>query len=118
MPLIGEIRKGTEIGYKSQCKCIWHACKDCGKERWVQYSKGIPKNTLCFSGIRDDNRAENLALTMKQYHKKRTIEVVLKEHVKVLENKIDKILEGQKELKQEIRLLRFENRTLKERSTL
>ena len=70
------------------------------------------------NGIRDDNRAENLTLTMKQYHQRHTIEVVLKEHVKVLENKIDKILEGQKELKQEIRLLRLENRTLKERSTL
>ncbi len=184
----GEIRKGTEAGYKSQGKCIWHACEDCGKERWVQLCKGIPKNPLCFScawkrsgkiasqhpnwkggrrqtedgyieikiskgdffcpmasvrgyirehrlvvamklgrclqrwelvhhlnGIRDDNRAENLALTMNQYHKKHTIEIALKGHVKVLENKIDRILEGQKELKQEIRLLRFENKELRER---
>ncbi len=38
MPQIGEIKKGKEIGHRSnngQTKYIRHACVDCGKERWV-----------------------------------------------------------------------------------
>jgi len=41
MPEIGEIRKGTEIGYKSPANYIWHACVGCGKERWVIKEKNI-----------------------------------------------------------------------------
>ena len=66
------------------------------------------------NGIRDDNPPENLAITMKQYHEKHTFEVILKTQVQILENKIDKLLEGQRELKQEIRLLRLENKQLRE----
>ena len=33
---IGEIRKGTEVGFRSQGKVIWAACELCGKERWVE----------------------------------------------------------------------------------
>ena len=38
MPRIGEIRRAKEIGYTGWSKHIWHACVDCGKERWVQYN--------------------------------------------------------------------------------
>jgi hypothetical protein len=34
--------------------------------------------------------------------------------ITILENKIDKLLDGQKMLKQEIRLLRLENKALRE----
>lgn len=33
---IGEVRKGTEVGFKSQVKVIWVACELCGKQRWVE----------------------------------------------------------------------------------
>lgn len=47
MPEIGEIRGAKEIGHKGRWKFVWHACEDCGKERWVQLIKGEPKNKRC-----------------------------------------------------------------------
>lgn len=48
MPRLGEIRKSQEIG---QCglgyKFIWTACIDCGKERWVAFLNGKPRNNKC-----------------------------------------------------------------------
>lgn len=36
MPELGEIRKGKEIRFNNDSrKYIWHACVDCGKERWI-----------------------------------------------------------------------------------
>jgi len=39
MANLGEIRKGPELGYKSRAHWIWHACINCGKERWVRLEK-------------------------------------------------------------------------------
>jgi len=47
MPEIGEIRKGTELGYKARYYFIWQACAGCGKEHWVKIRKGIPVSTRC-----------------------------------------------------------------------
>lgn len=53
MPELGEIRKGTDIGYKCHgLKYIWHACSDCGKERWVSIIKGMPEYERCASCAR------------------------------------------------------------------
>jgi hypothetical protein len=54
--------------------------------------------------IRADNRIENLQLVSSEKHWQITL----------LENKINKLLNGQEELKREIRLLRLENKQLKE----
>ena len=36
MPEIGQIKRGKDIGKVGKyTKFIWHACEDCGKERWV-----------------------------------------------------------------------------------
>ena len=54
---------------------------------------------------KQDNRyPENLQLVSDDRHKQ----------ISILEAKINKLLEGQQELKKEIRLLRFENKQLKE----
>ncbi len=54
---------------------------------------------------KQDNRyPENLQVTMSDRHKQITL----------LEAKVNKLLEGQQELKKELRLLRFENKQLKE----
>ncbi len=48
MPQLGDIKKGTEIGY--QCRSsryIWHTCEKCGKERWERFRKGKPDRVLC-----------------------------------------------------------------------
>ena len=45
---LGEVRKGTDIGFKTRTKFIWHACEVCGKERWVLCRKGKPTNVRCF----------------------------------------------------------------------
>jgi len=42
MPQIGDIKKK-----KNYVKRIWHACEDCGKERWVDYLKGKPVALKC-----------------------------------------------------------------------
>ena len=172
---IGEVRKANEIGRRGLDKHIWHACVDCGKERWISLrhrevrylrcrscsaklrsrSYGVENHnwkggkvtreggyigtrlqlgdffhSMVTNGyvlehrlimakhlgrnlhsweivhhknhIKNDNRIENLQLVSDDRHKQITI----------LENKIDKLLEGQKELKNEIRLLRWENKQL------
>lgn len=47
MAELGEIRKGTEIGYKTWKRYIWHACILCGKERWVQLKREEPSRLKC-----------------------------------------------------------------------
>jgi len=47
--MIGEIRKSKELGYKTNSKFVYHACVDCGKERWVEVVYGEPKNPRCHS---------------------------------------------------------------------
>lgn len=50
MPQLGEVRKGTEIGYKRKYEnYIWHACVNCGKERWVILRNGRPSSLGCRS---------------------------------------------------------------------
>ena len=47
---IGEIRKARETGHSGHSRYIWHACEDCGKERWVRLkSNEAPAFTLCQS---------------------------------------------------------------------
>ncbi len=59
------------------------------------------------NGIKDDNRSENLQLVMEGQHKQIT----------AMESNLCNLLDGQRELKQELRLLRLENRLLRERIT-
>jgi hypothetical protein len=47
MPELGELRKGTEIGFKYERYMVWASCEECGKERWVQYVNKKPKASLC-----------------------------------------------------------------------
>jgi len=47
MPEIGEIKRGIDVGYKSPTKLIWHACIDCGKERWVELKKDGVRRLRC-----------------------------------------------------------------------
>ena len=50
MPEIGEIKRASEIGYggiNPNLKRIYHACIDCGKERWVYLRGGKPRNLRC-----------------------------------------------------------------------
>ena len=47
MPLIGEIKKGTEIGKSPRSKFIWHACVRCGKQRWVTLCGNKPRFARC-----------------------------------------------------------------------
>ncbi|HUW47069.1 MAG TPA: HNH endonuclease [Dehalococcoidia bacterium] len=49
MPVISEIKTAKELGYKGIYKLIWHACVDCGKERWVQLTNGKPVSLRCHS---------------------------------------------------------------------
>lgn len=176
MSYVGAIERGREIGRlnKSQ-QYIWEACRECGRERWVQFVKGKSCHGLCASchasvrgpsnhrwkggryydckgyvrvtmhpddffypmahprpyvlehrlvmakylgrclqtweivhhknGVRDDNRIENLQLIQEMQHNQVTI----------VRKRIAKLLEVQKVLKQEIRLLKLENQSLRSR---
>lgn len=55
MPELGEIRKAKETGHKGGDKFMWCACEDCGRERWVIFLRGKPKNKVCFSCQRGKN---------------------------------------------------------------
>ena len=50
--VLGEIKKGTDIGLGYCGKYILHACESCGKERWVRYGgmrhgTGNPSSRVC-----------------------------------------------------------------------
>jgi len=51
MPQIGEIKRHKEINCKvskkSGDRCIWLACIDCGKERWVWLKRNKPTSKRC-----------------------------------------------------------------------
>jgi len=49
MPEIGEIKRGREIGRTASPSqnYIWFACDICGKQRWVQYIRGMPVHRMC-----------------------------------------------------------------------
>ena len=48
MTRLGEIIYGRDIGkHQEDTAFIWHACIDCGKERWVRLEQGKPANLRC-----------------------------------------------------------------------
>jgi len=48
MPNIGEIKKGRELGYKGEHRCVWQACSICSKERWIILRReGVPSSRMC-----------------------------------------------------------------------
>jgi len=47
MPILGEVQRGLDIGYHTPQKYIYHACIECGKERWVAFIKGLPYTIRC-----------------------------------------------------------------------
>lgn len=47
MPDIGDIKKGTDVGFKSVNKYIWSACISCNRERWVKLRYGKPVSPRC-----------------------------------------------------------------------
>lgn len=47
MPKIGEIKKGRELGKVRSHRYIWHACINCGRERWVRFVNGNPQALRC-----------------------------------------------------------------------
>ena len=49
MPELGEIKKASEIGKRGGNKYIYHACEECGKERWVMLKRRQPENRYCLS---------------------------------------------------------------------
>jgi hypothetical protein len=48
MPIVGEIKKGGELGHKAiHNKMAWIPCTKCGKPRWVMIYKGEPEFNYC-----------------------------------------------------------------------
>lgn len=47
MPIIGELRHGKEIGYKTNACYIWAICEVCGQARWVQTKYINPRCHKC-----------------------------------------------------------------------
>ncbi len=61
MPEIGQIVFGRDIGRcaKNGNAYVWHACNDCGKERWVQILCGQPESARCLSCANQRERNPN-----------------------------------------------------------
>jgi len=64
MTKLGEIRKAKELfphrdyaKYQGNNLYIWHACVDCGKERWVKFEGNTPKSPRCNSCSRLGERS-------------------------------------------------------------
>ena len=48
--ILGTIKVGIDIGFAAKhTKYIWHACEHCGKQRWVELRKEMPRNLKCHS---------------------------------------------------------------------
>lgn len=48
MIVLGETKMGREIDkLPLTARFIWHACPDCGKERWVRIKNGKPSSLRC-----------------------------------------------------------------------
>ena len=45
--VIGDIKRGQDIGKARGMKYVWSACRVCKKERWVAVIKGQPSSTRC-----------------------------------------------------------------------
>lgn len=59
MHKVGDVVKSKDIGRPGSRKFVWHACLDCGKERWVTIRRGKPECPRCHPcGVR--HRAKTL----------------------------------------------------------
>ncbi len=49
MPVIGEIQKGKDLGFRGESgnRKMWTACEVCGYERWVTIRRGQPISRQC-----------------------------------------------------------------------
>lgn len=52
MTILGQMKRARVLGYKvprgkNGYNYIWHACIDCGKERWVCLRRGEPESKRC-----------------------------------------------------------------------
>ena len=54
-PIIGEIRRGQQLGRTRDARYIWQACEDCGHQRWVRLNHGSPATKRCNPCARKHN---------------------------------------------------------------
>lgn len=48
MPILGQVERIRDLGLGSSYhKMVWHACLDCGVERWVLFRSGVPQSLRC-----------------------------------------------------------------------
>lgn len=60
MPILGEIRKARELGYKGNDRRIWARCELCGRMRWTFIKDGKPKHPRCkHCALKDRNGTHN-----------------------------------------------------------
>lgn len=52
MPVIGEIKRGWEVGKDNYGRYTWLACVDCGKERWVKTRLQNPRCNSCAAKLK------------------------------------------------------------------
>ncbi len=47
LPSVGAVVTGNLIGRRARDKFVWHACEECGRERWVKFVKGQARSKMC-----------------------------------------------------------------------
>ena len=70
MPKLGDIEKAKDVGFGSNAhKCVWAACLDCKKERWVLLRNGVPQSVRCHPcGARHSKIANPVGFREKSPH--------------------------------------------------
>lgn len=100
MAKLGEIKRGSEIGYKTTSLQIFHACKICGKERWVPYVGGLPRQLMCsYCAV----RSPEVRKKMSDSHNGLTLSAVTKKKISISIKKLAKFRKVKRRLERDIK---------------
>lgn len=97
---LGTIKKGNEVGYQSPSLFIFHACEICGKERWVPYVRGLPRQVKCTHCA---VHSPEVRKKMSDSHQGLTLSAVTRKRISVSIKKLSEFRKVKQRLERDIR---------------